>query len=277
MNGFHLTALVLILAATSLAEETNTLPATITVDGITYSNVTWRTVTPATVSIFHQTGVASIPLAKLPLGLQQRFGYDKSKAEEYLREELTREVRDSEQQRAQAVLVAQRQAEQQREVEQQEALRKEAEAKELEIHGRPPLDQAGAGQNWFKITFTQVENVEALRDGWYRATLHNYTRAGGSVYETTGGGVPVVFTEKGRSYVEQYLQNSRMYSEQTTLLDGVPIHTDSQVLVASFGIVFARLLDPSEAVWLGIKEKNVAVLVGTTTYRGAGGPEVPTW
>ncbi len=254
------------------AEETNTLPGTITVDGLTYSNVTWHTVTPATVTIFHQTGVASIPLEKLPPELQKRFGYAPQKADEYLRAELASEVRASQQQRARAALEAQRQTEQQLEVEQQEAKRKEVEAKEAQIHGQPPLDQVGTGQDWFKITFTQIENVEALRDGWYRGTLHNYTSTVG-----TGGGVPVVYSERGRSYVEQYLQNSRMYSEQTTLLDGLPIYKESQVQIVSFGTVFARLLNPSEAVWLGIKEKNVAVLVGTTTYRGAGGPEVPTW
>ncbi len=50
------------------AEDTNTLPTTITVDGIIYSKVTWRTATSASVTIFHQTGVASIPLEKLPPG-----------------------------------------------------------------------------------------------------------------------------------------------------------------------------------------------------------------
>jgi hypothetical protein len=73
----------------ALAGDTNTLPGTITVDGITYSNVTWRTVTPATVSIFHQTGVASIPLEKLPSDLQRRFGYDPVKAVQYRAAEQT--------------------------------------------------------------------------------------------------------------------------------------------------------------------------------------------
>jgi hypothetical protein len=70
-------------AAASFAQETNPLPTTITVDGVTYSNVSWRTVTPATVSIFHQTGVASIPLKELPPDLQQRFNYDPQKAADY--------------------------------------------------------------------------------------------------------------------------------------------------------------------------------------------------
>jgi hypothetical protein len=64
------------------------LPTTITVDNIIYSNVTWRTVTPATVSIFHATGVASIPLEKLPPELQERFGYDPQKAADYRAQEL---------------------------------------------------------------------------------------------------------------------------------------------------------------------------------------------
>jgi hypothetical protein len=59
------------------------LPATVTVDGIIYSNVTFGTVTPTTVSIFHKTGVAGIPLEKLPPDLQEYFGYNPLKAAEY--------------------------------------------------------------------------------------------------------------------------------------------------------------------------------------------------
>jgi hypothetical protein len=62
---------------------TNDLPNTLTVDGVTYSNVTWGAVTPATVTIFHKTGVAAIPLEKLSADLQQRFGYDPKKATAY--------------------------------------------------------------------------------------------------------------------------------------------------------------------------------------------------
>src|SRR6266849_4827729 len=56
----------------------------LTVDGIIYSNVTFRTVTPTTVSIYHQTGVATIPLEKLPPELQKRFGYTPEKAAAWL-------------------------------------------------------------------------------------------------------------------------------------------------------------------------------------------------
>ncbi len=59
------------------------LPTTITVDGIIYSNVTFGTVTPTTVSVFHKTGVAGVPLEELPPELQEYFGYDPQKAADY--------------------------------------------------------------------------------------------------------------------------------------------------------------------------------------------------
>jgi hypothetical protein len=64
-------------------KQESELPTTITVDGDTYENVKWKRVTPATVTIFHKTGVSTIPLASLPPTLQQRFGYDPQKAAEY--------------------------------------------------------------------------------------------------------------------------------------------------------------------------------------------------
>jgi hypothetical protein len=62
------------------AVTSNALPDTITIGGVTYSNVTWRSVTPATVTIFHSTGIAAIPLGDLPPELQKQFGYDPQKA-----------------------------------------------------------------------------------------------------------------------------------------------------------------------------------------------------
>ena len=74
------------------AAESN---VTITVDGITYSNVTFGAVTPATVKVFHSSGIAVLPLAKLSPELQQRFGYAPQKAGQYLQTEAQR--RSSEQ------------------------------------------------------------------------------------------------------------------------------------------------------------------------------------
>jgi len=67
--------LVFTLGSAVLADETN---LTLTVDGIIYSNVTFGTVTPATVVIRHSTGAATLPLAKLPADLQQRLGHGAS-------------------------------------------------------------------------------------------------------------------------------------------------------------------------------------------------------
>jgi hypothetical protein len=64
-------------AAVALGAETN---LTLTVDGVTYNGVRFGRATPATVTVFHSTGVAMIPLAKLPPELQKQFGYDPQQA-----------------------------------------------------------------------------------------------------------------------------------------------------------------------------------------------------
>jgi hypothetical protein len=61
----------------SRADETNLM---LTVEGVTYSNVIFRTVTPLTVTVFHKTGVVAIPLEKLSPELRKRFSYDPERA-----------------------------------------------------------------------------------------------------------------------------------------------------------------------------------------------------
>lgn len=74
-------AFVIVLHACSVrAGDTNTTPATtLTVDGVTFEDIRWGSVTPTTVTIFHSSGVATLPLAKLPEDLQKRFGYGRTK------------------------------------------------------------------------------------------------------------------------------------------------------------------------------------------------------
>lgn len=55
----------------------------LTIRGETYEDVTWGRVTPADVTIFHKSGVATIPLRDLPEDLQKQFGYDSQKAGEH--------------------------------------------------------------------------------------------------------------------------------------------------------------------------------------------------
>jgi hypothetical protein len=49
---------------------------TVTVDGVRYENARLQAVNPATVKIWHSTGIAVVPTAKLPAELQKQFGYD---------------------------------------------------------------------------------------------------------------------------------------------------------------------------------------------------------
>lgn len=87
MNRLHLLRLVIVwigIGASASAEPNST----ITVEGVTYSNVVFGSVTPLKVKIRHSSGVAQLPLESLPPELQQRFGYDPKKAaEERLREQ----------------------------------------------------------------------------------------------------------------------------------------------------------------------------------------------
>ncbi len=76
-------ALVLLLCFvvhSTLADDTNLI---LTVAGVTYSNVTFRSRTPSTVTIFHSTGIATVPLAALPPDVQKPLGYDPDKARAY--------------------------------------------------------------------------------------------------------------------------------------------------------------------------------------------------
>ena len=68
----------------------NAAPSSIKIDGTTYEEVRWGRVTLSTVTIFHKTGVATIPLEKLPPELQKRFGYDPQRAADWQKAEQQR-------------------------------------------------------------------------------------------------------------------------------------------------------------------------------------------
>lgn len=85
----------MLMASLAFADETN---LTFTVDGVTYSNVTFGTVTPSSVSVRHSTGVATVPLEKLSPDLQQRFGYDPAKAAQWRQQEARRQAQAAQRQ-----------------------------------------------------------------------------------------------------------------------------------------------------------------------------------
>jgi hypothetical protein len=89
MNAFRIAALLCVCACASvLAQQTNVAETTtLTIDGVTYQDVRWGRLTPSTATIYHKTGIATIPLEKLPPDLQKRFGYDPKKAAAYRAQE----------------------------------------------------------------------------------------------------------------------------------------------------------------------------------------------
>jgi len=72
------------------------LAETLTIEGVTFEDIRWGNTTTDSVTVYHKTGVATIPLEKLPLGLQQRFGYDPKKADERLAFEKAEQQRKAE-------------------------------------------------------------------------------------------------------------------------------------------------------------------------------------
>lgn len=86
-----LTGLFLLVCAPfiSAAEATN---LAVSVDGVVYSNVTWGTVTPVSATVFHSSGIAVVPLEKLPSELQQQFNFDPEKAAAFRTAEKKSEV-----------------------------------------------------------------------------------------------------------------------------------------------------------------------------------------
>jgi hypothetical protein len=83
---------------------------TVTVDGVTYEDVKWGTVSPSAVTIFHRTGIASIPLEKLPPEQQQRFGYNASRAAQHRKLEAEQRARTTTRAGQAAQTTAQRRA-----------------------------------------------------------------------------------------------------------------------------------------------------------------------
>jgi hypothetical protein len=205
MKVCRLAGVLFVFAVAALfAQETNLLPTTITVDGVTYSNVTWRTVTPATVSIFHQTGVASIPLEKLPPELQQRFGYDPRRAAAYQAQE--------------SAAVQQRMIEAQA----KERLRQQREASALEDARKQQEAQAQAEQAHQQLIAAQNANanVDVIQ------VLHvdggiNPLPMGGYVAQLSLSNQTTVcahFDEAGRRYIEDA---NRMYAEWNARQDAL--------------------------------------------------------
>lgn len=170
-------ALALLLAClavqTALSDETN---LTLTVDGVTYSNVTFGTATPLSVSIRHRTGITSIPLWKLPKELQLRFGYDPEKikaeaaraeAEAAKAEEAKAEAAKAEAAKAEAARVKAAEARAKAKVEVEvaaEVVRVKAE--EARVKAKGPQKAVAAGERHFTVdVFIRTKGGENIKCG----------------------------------------------------------------------------------------------------------------
>jgi hypothetical protein len=101
-------------------------PSSFTIDGFIYENVRWGRITPSTATIFHKTGVATIPLEKLPPEWQEKLGYDPFRAKQYRQAEAEARAAWLQARQQQLELSQQRQAE--------EDQRKKLEAMAVDFH-----------------------------------------------------------------------------------------------------------------------------------------------
>ena len=85
--------LVGLMVLTLARGDSNSFPSILTIEGATYSNVTLLRHTPATFTIRHATGIATLPIADLDTNLRAQFGYDPDKADQFSRAESEAEKR----------------------------------------------------------------------------------------------------------------------------------------------------------------------------------------
>ena len=93
----------LVLVPVTRAEDEK-IPEIKTTTGKTYHDVRVTNVTPAEISIMHESGVARIPMKDLPDDLKAKFGYDPEKAEAHVKAagEAEKQLADAAKQQAEA-------------------------------------------------------------------------------------------------------------------------------------------------------------------------------
>jgi tetratricopeptide (TPR) repeat protein len=90
-----------VFAAESNVTTTASTNLTLIIDGYPYRDVRIKDSTPATVTILHSSGVAVLPIAKLPPELQKQLAYDPAKAAEWTRSQQAQEAEWTRSQQAQ--------------------------------------------------------------------------------------------------------------------------------------------------------------------------------
>ena len=169
--------------------ETNALPTKITIGLETYEDVTWGVVTPSTVSIHHKTGIAKIPLAKLPPELQQRFGYDPAIAAAHRAQELAAQAQF---QAANVEAAKRRWEKQQADALAAEAAKATNQTTQAEVKSKPV----------FTIRCAQVYAIYQISDSEYTATILTDKDAR----------IQVIFNRQGLDYLNRKSSEGNNFS-----------------------------------------------------------------
>ena len=171
------------------AAETNALPTSITIGLETYEDVTWGAVTPSTVSIHHKTGIAKIPLAKLPPELQQRFGYDPAIAASHRTQELAAQAQF---QAANVEAAKRRWEKHQADVLAAEAAKATNQITPAEIKSKP--------KKVFTVRYAAVFNIQQASDG--------YTA---NIITDTGSTMLVMFDQRGLDFMTRSMRGKQSW------------------------------------------------------------------
>jgi hypothetical protein len=106
--------LLLMFFIITLFSGVETWAEDVTVNGITYSNITWGTVTPSTASIIYDKGIVSVNLSDLSPELQKRFNFNPTNDANYRAVEAQQEALRSQQRQEAWARAAEQRAEQKR-------------------------------------------------------------------------------------------------------------------------------------------------------------------
>jgi hypothetical protein len=270
MDFLRITLVLLVFTcAPSFAEETNTPPTKITIDGVTYEDVRWDTVTPATVSIFHKTGIASIPLEKLPPELQQQFGYDPKKANEYRTVEAARSAAAAKQAGARAEEEKRRRA-------------REKEQAELEAQKDAEMRRKATEQGPIAPAQPVYSSADILGAKPY-SIFELY-----KVYKKIKPGTVIIVRFSQVTSIESYSENAYwVHLRDDTSYDRLPAIVDEEGL--SYFAPGKNQLRRDGSVYCTLEEKDlmnkmggyftgpVIHAIGATTHRALGGGVEITW
>ena len=211
MNVFRIVVMLFVVGIFAAhANETN---LTLTLDGVTYSNVTFGTVTTSSVYIHHSSGITRLPLAKLPMELQERFGYEPT-------HEATAE---------------------------QDAIRAKAAARAEHQAARAKAEAKAETEKVIEVKFVEVFNIKSKSDGTYSA---NITMKDEKTKQRVTK--LVLFNEGGLGFMRKRLGRSgKVYAVEieANVTNIYGVQTDDSALYLVGSTTYTPISEPMTYVW----------------------------